>query len=533
MRNHPQRFPRLSRLFLLGLMACGDNAVDPQPSQECASCSPSEAGVQAPAPSPCDAGDACFPLDGGLQLPPPSCDSGSGCVPTDGGSIVLPTPGCDTAADPRDTPSCVTEQAGVFVDSTGNDANPGTRDAPLKTIGAALAKRNGRSRIYLCQGIYAESVELTSAVSLHGGFACGSWSHIGKLVYLLPPPGAYAIHVDGVQGVALSDLAFVAAAGTSQARSSVAAFVSRSSEVVFRRVLLQAQTAASGTPGSGGFPGTHDIYPGGNGSNSNEHGGDTRICTCSSGDITIGGAGGDATAGTTTGGNGGPVGGVAVPPNAVGGGQTAEQCAKGDSHQMAGSQGATGNHAPPLPVIGYVDAEHGFVPADGTAGGPGSVGQGGGGGGASAPNDPGGGGSGGCGGCGASGSFGGQGGGASIGLLMIEASIRLENSFVTTAKAGDGGQGGRSASGGAGGQGGTGFGGGCTGGSGGQGGASGAGGGGAGGISIGIAFRGSAPELDGFTRDNVKVGAAGAAGGGGAPGVNDGPSGIAIAVGPI
>ncbi|MCZ7585211.1 MAG: DUF1565 domain-containing protein [Deltaproteobacteria bacterium] len=60
-------------------------------------------------------------------------------------------------------------EIGVFVAKTGDDANPGTMAEPKKTIGAgvALAEAAGKS-VFVAVGTYEESVN--SKVSLYGGF---------------------------------------------------------------------------------------------------------------------------------------------------------------------------------------------------------------------------------------------------------------------------------------------------------------------------------------------------------------------------
>ncbi|MBX5483557.1 MAG: DUF1565 domain-containing protein, partial [Myxococcaceae bacterium] len=61
----------------------------------------------------------------------------------------------------------------VFVSTVnGRDDNPGTRAAPVKTIGEgiALAVANGRHQVLVNSGTYLEQVVLHSGVSLYGGY---------------------------------------------------------------------------------------------------------------------------------------------------------------------------------------------------------------------------------------------------------------------------------------------------------------------------------------------------------------------------
>jgi len=74
------------------------------------------------------------------------------------------------------------ERLGVFVDGDrGQDNNPGTRDAPLKTVlrGVELASQLGK-RVYVCSAsaAYTEAVVATSDSmnGIHGGWSCGDWA---------------------------------------------------------------------------------------------------------------------------------------------------------------------------------------------------------------------------------------------------------------------------------------------------------------------------------------------------------------------
>ena len=73
----------------------------------------------------------------------------------------------DPVIEPKNAPSCITNDVAVFVDATsGLDTNPGTKEAPVKTLAAALDKLAGKPRVYVCEGTYAERVTLTQPVSL-------------------------------------------------------------------------------------------------------------------------------------------------------------------------------------------------------------------------------------------------------------------------------------------------------------------------------------------------------------------------------
>ena len=166
-------------------------------------------------------------------------------TPGDGGGPDSgPGPVCDASKDP----SCVTNDSGFFVDAAGSDGAAGTKEAPLKTIGAAVAKAGGaKSNVFICAGTYPEHVKLTSAMNLVGGFTCGSWSYAaGTRPKVAPADAGYALDV-GVAGnqISISDLEFEAIAGTAQSVSSIAVFL-HDSKVSLSRVTATANAGANG-----------------------------------------------------------------------------------------------------------------------------------------------------------------------------------------------------------------------------------------------------------------------------------------------
>jgi hypothetical protein len=69
---------------------------------------------------------------------------------------------------------------GTFVSElTGDDANPGTQDLPVKTIGKGIANAQtiqatapGPIDVYVAEGSYPEKVTLVESINLVGGFSC-------------------------------------------------------------------------------------------------------------------------------------------------------------------------------------------------------------------------------------------------------------------------------------------------------------------------------------------------------------------------
>ena len=442
-------------------------------------------------------------------------------------------PGCDTSAEPKDAPLCVTNEAGIFVDGAkGADGNAGTKEMPLKSIAAGIAKGAAgmQKRVYVCEGAYPEHVVLDAAhdgVSLFGGWACGTWVYTGTKAKVAPVDAGYALRVSALAGaVVVADLDFAArdAGGqdaTGAGNSSVAAFVSASKGVTLRRVAL---TAGSGAPGANAAPPATNLYAGDSmgGAAAGVTGGPAKTCACPSFGSSTGGKGGNAGdpaepggAGTTnpvgfgTGGAGFKT--IAMLPNACGAG-------------VIGANGTPRAGGAPATSFGLVSAQ-GWSPGAAPAGQEGNPGGGGGGGGG---GDVGGAGGGGCGGCGGAAGLGGKGGGASIALLVKDTPITLASCALKSVAAGKGGDGSAAENGGGGGGGGNV--GACGGGAGGNGAGGGGGAGGTGGLSLGIGYAGtSAPTVDGAT--TTTLGAPGVAGAPGGGGQGPGTPGVAGAAG--
>ena len=475
------------------------------------------AGCPSSVPATCDNG-ACDGLDGGRD----------GDVIDGGADVVQPPPGCDPAADPKDAPKCVVSEFGVFVDATGGaDANPGTKESPVKSITAALGKVANKNRVYVCEGTYAEHVKLASAVSLYGGFACGAWSYSGTKPKVAPADVGYALEIADTTGdITVSDLSFVAANAVDKGQSSIAAFVHKASKVVIARSDLQGGTAKEGLDGDGGTTGTITAVTGGGALNASGYpasgttAGTIKTCTCAGGATTAGAAGGGpAGAGAL----GAPSVGGAAPNDGVGG-LANTSCSQAEPNGTGNNGGDAANAAngPKITALGKLDST-GWIPQAGNAGPSGTAGQGGGGGGG---RDGAGGGGGGCGGCGGTGGKAGGGGGASGALVSVDSSVVLKASTLTAKAAGAGGSGGAKGDGAAGGGGqpggaaGT-FAG-CAAGDGGRGGDGGTGSGGSGGVAVAVMHKGAAPTNEGST---LTPGTKGLGGQGGTPGGNDGLEG--------
>jgi hypothetical protein len=442
-------------------------------------------------------------------------------------------PGCDATRDPKDEPCLVDEAYGIFVaplSAGGNDqGGDGTKARPFATIGKALRTLSGKTRVYVCNGTYAEALNVTVAANIYGGFVCPAadagpqWAYVGGAARVNAPAADYAIKVDGVSSaIAIEDLAFTSAdaqgadaQGT--AKSSVAALVN-GSIVTLKRVALMAGSGADGSAGvdgagapnySGavapnGSPGT-TVLDGGSGS------GPGGSNACANGATSNGGNGGGASGSDGLPGASSPPALTMAGQDGSGGKGGATICGMGASPGANGAAGASGAAAS---TYGQLSAS-GWVPSIGGDGQAGMPGQGGGGGGGLSGVSIGGNGigaggdGGGAGGCGGAGGTGGKGGGGSIALASVGSTVILVQCQLTTSGAGNGGAGGSGENGQTGGSytsnmls--------CPGAPGGSGAGGSGGAGGTGGISVGILYSGTPPSYDGFT--TITVGIAGARG---------------------
>jgi hypothetical protein len=401
----------------------------------------------------------------------------------------------------------------IFVAKDGDDNNPGTLEAPMLTLSAALgaAIAAGKRDVYVATGVYSESLVLPGGVKIYGGFA-SDFAQRDVLLYetvimgepfSLDKPGAVnGFDLTGEPGVnVLAGFSIFGAANNEPGGSSYAVYLKDcDSSLLVRNNRFFAGNGGAGLFGTKGSKGGDGS--GGLGGEDAEtvvnscsddavaEGGLPGLLTCDLIDVSGGAGGGSfcpvfnapplaASAGV---GGSGPLPGAggeagwngqflvngmncicSVPPDGNSfEGQDGHQGTFGDS----GTAGPGCQTPDGLVMDGIWQAATGLV---GTAGEPGSGGGGGGsGGGADAPGNPcvwshvgasgGGGGSGGCGGIGGSA---GEGGGGSFGVFILFSQSPVTVPLLVANQVfgglgGSGGYGGVGGSGGAGGPGGSG-----------------------------------------------------------------------------
>lgn len=172
------------------LSACGDD--DDNPSLPVGG---NDSGVDARSSTTGDSGSTNGNGEAGTDSGPTSGqdagqDSGG---PNDAGTDADADAGPPSCFDVPGGSGCT----GVFVSAAiGDDSNPGTAAAPLKTVATAiaLAKTQSAKIVFIAEGTYVQdqNIVLVEGVSLAGGYACSAapctWtrdtkSHASKIVF--------------------------------------------------------------------------------------------------------------------------------------------------------------------------------------------------------------------------------------------------------------------------------------------------------------------------------------------------------------
>ena len=458
----------------------------------------------------CDEG-SCVAPDGGLDgtlpdgpvVPEASTDAKPDADP-------IPTD-CTTPTDPVKNPEkCLVDSFGVFVSPTGDDTKDGSKANPFKTIGKALGTT--RSRIVVCEGEYAGSLDVARAVEIYGGVAC-DFAKAGAKAKIVASKPAYGLKVSKVTGaVILADLDVVGMNAAAPSESSVGIFASESADVKVLRSRVEAGDGADAPAKKDGAFALAAQAPKGGDAVGNTGGASATSGVCPGGGTSIGGKGGDI---GFQGDDGNP-----RPPGG-GKGDAIGDCGAGATGKN-GTLGTPGMDRAGAAVVASL-APAGLTGLTGQDGASGSIGGGGGGG----YGTMGAGGAGGAGGCGGQGGFGGAAGGSSVALLVFASEVSLEGTELVAKNAKSGGSGGSGQAGQMGGFSGNRSGNACNGGGGAQGGSGGNAGGGAGGIAAGIVWStGKEPKRDGATKITRPTSSAPAGGEGGGGAATKGIDGV-------
>ncbi len=477
---------------------------------------------------------------------------GLACAPTYVDLDNNPSNGCEcrsTDPDPPDDSFADTNCDGIdgdasraiFVATSGNDSNPGTRTSPLRTVQAGIdAAASRRFGVYIAGGTYPGSITLSPGVSLYGGYNATTWSRSASTVTTIQGDSPTAVFGRVNEALELQRLTITSVNATTAGQSSYGVRIAGSgAQVTLRRCTVRPGRGADGSPGTGGSVGA------GGGNASGRTGGSS---SCGA----TGGTGGAGVSGVRDG-NPGTEGGTAQGGAGGGGGSAGGGCGNSREGANAPNSAAPGRPGPggasgtAAGAVGTVSSSDGtYVPTAGGGGATGQPGGGGGGGGAGGGDaeytgffnctnrTSGNGGGGGGGGCGGTGGAGGQSAGGSFAVMAHASVVRLENCVLAAGAGGVGGRGGNGGGGGGFGAGGTHTDGasvagdGADGRPGATGGTGGGGAGGAGGPSVCVYYVGTAPTQTGVTCTRGGGGAGGAGGSGGSGTAPGGPTGISV-----
>ncbi|MEM6992562.1 MAG: DUF1565 domain-containing protein, partial [Myxococcota bacterium] len=157
---------------------------------------------------------------------------------------------CDETGSPADTACLVADAFGIFATIAGDDANAGTRDAPVRSLGAAIAlAAGGTGRVFACAETFDEDpLDVPAGVSLYGGLDCTDdwqWTDVPTTV----TGGPTALRFSGAGESALEDF-HVTAAPAAAGESSIAVLAVDTTLTISRSALI-ASDAGDGTHGQG------------------------------------------------------------------------------------------------------------------------------------------------------------------------------------------------------------------------------------------------------------------------------------------
>jgi hypothetical protein len=156
----------------------------------------------------------------------------------------------------------------LFVDpASGNDANAGTPDSPVRTIKRALALLRtgagaGITALYLAQGSYDEDqLTLDRPVSLYGAYggSANNWKRKSEYTTFLDG-GTVGLTVSGLgpdAGVRMEWLTISSANATAPGTASIALHIRDTHGLQLNHTTLTAGLGANGERGSDGLPGLH------------------------------------------------------------------------------------------------------------------------------------------------------------------------------------------------------------------------------------------------------------------------------------
>ncbi len=215
----------------------------------------------------------------------PSAGDDTAAPPGCGDGVVEGDEACDDGAHNGDgygwcKATCsgrqTTSPNAIYVATSGDDGNPGTRDAPLRSVGAGIVKAAATDAdVYVSKGVYAEAgtLALAEGVSIFGGFdADDDWSRSPDNLTRVDVAAATAATAKGLAAVTVLDLLTLAGADAGAPGSSAyGVLASESDGLTIVDAVIEvgrgsdgsdatpsSGSAASGGVGAPGQPGCED-----------------------------------------------------------------------------------------------------------------------------------------------------------------------------------------------------------------------------------------------------------------------------------
>ena len=309
------------------------------------------------------------------------CGCDDSCTATASCPDTTTTTGPTCPADPDD--GDVTPDCGIWASATlGDDSNPGTQEAPVRTLQRAVDLAGTDGSVYACAETYDTPVVIPSGVSLSGEWFCqNGWSRTAARATIRPLHDVIPLTLVAGSGTStISGVVAVAADAANPGESSIAVLADVDAAAELRRVEARAGDGAPGADGANG--GVQPATAGASGaagfgacSADIGMGGLAPSVTCDDG-VSIGGVGGDGSDSAAQG------GGDGLPDLGAGNGGKGEAAAPVCTGGTNGEDGMPGQDGVGA-LAGGTLAASGYVGPAGASGTPGTRAQGGGGGGAS------------------------------------------------------------------------------------------------------------------------------------------------------
>ena len=168
-------------------------------------------------------------------------DAGSGCNPN---AVDDPDDDfADTNCDGIDGD----KRKAIFVATTGNDSADGTWGKPVVTLTHAIALATAACKdVYVCAGDYQENLSINAqGARVYGGYDCAhNWQRNSTSQARIVSATNSALIISNSKQPVVFDHVDIGSADASAGNSSVAVFVSKSSQVTLRRGTMQAGAGA-------------------------------------------------------------------------------------------------------------------------------------------------------------------------------------------------------------------------------------------------------------------------------------------------